>query len=79
MGIRGTLKDNALTKGSSVEAAFLCERNGPPRWSAPWRNVKAGKRRGAHKSCVAYLKTALLELCRALREARGFPAGRRML
>ena len=78
MGIRGTLKDNALTKGSSVEAAFLCERNGPPRWSAPWRNVKGGTRRGAHEGRVAYLTTALMEPCRALREARGYPAGRRM-
>jgi len=61
-----------------VEAAFLCERKGPPRRSAPWRNVKAGTRRGAHESCVAYVTSALRELCRALHEARGFPAGRRM-
>jgi hypothetical protein len=61
-----------------VEAAFLCERKGPPQWSAAWRNVKAGTRRAARESCVAYLTSALMELCRALGEARGFPAGRRM-
>jgi hypothetical protein len=61
-----------------VEGAFLCEREGPPRWSAPWRNVKAGTRRGAQESCVAYLTSVLMELCRASGEARGFPAGRRM-
>jgi len=61
-----------------VQAAFWCEREGLPRWSALWRNVKAGTRRAAQESCVAYLTSALRELCRASGEARGFPAGRRI-
>jgi hypothetical protein len=61
-----------------VAAAFLCERKGSPRWGAPCRNVKAGRRRDAEESCVAYLISALMELSCALREAGEFPAGRRI-